>query len=246
MKQKTIGFIVDSSKVDNRKEYRPCAFMSDAQDIANIHASAIGFGYKDLITSSAVWVLSRLKVKYYSHPKWEDTVALTTWHKGREGIMSLRDYELTDTQGNILIAATSSWLIIDPKTRKMLRPDHILGERGLETSFEKDAIAGNCDKIRTNFGSILNKVMEHQVRFSDIDMNAHTNNTKYFEWALDAIDTSVTTSHAVQEFQINFNHEAQLGDIVELSTAQTAPLTYYVEGNCSGKNIFQTIIQFQQ
>ena len=150
MKRLTTRYTLRTSDVDIRKNYKAFAFMSMAQEMANWHASRIGFGYDDLIRDNISWVVSRMRVKYLEAPKWEDEIQFSTWHKGPDGVFSLRDFEVSDAEGRkTLIQATSSWLLIDTLSRRMLRPDHVLGEKSPATALDRDAIAEHCGKLDT-------------------------------------------------------------------------------------------------
>lgn len=248
MKSLSINFSVDTSKADCMQRYLPHSFMADAQEIAHHHATAIGFGYKDLISTNSAWVLSRMKVRYLRAPKWNEQVTLTTWHKGRDGIFSLRDFEICNGEtGEVLIKATSSWLIIDLSTRRMLRTDHTLGERGINTTLQKDAIAEHCQRISVPKEPSAQFCRNVKVLYSDIDMNRHTNNARYMMWALDSIPAETLQNNEIDEFQINFNMESKLNDTITINTCPTSPETYYIEGvSVDGKNIFQTNIKFKK
>ncbi len=244
MKSYTLHTDISSSEVDNKQTFRAFSFMSRTQDIANLHASAIGFGYKDLISSNSAWVLSRMRVKYLKAPKWEDKVSLVTWHKGRDGVFSLRDFEMHDASDDtLMIAATSSWLIIDLASRRMLRPDTVLGDVGVSTSLERDAIEEHCGKLR--FSCEMTQHSSVEVSYSDIDMNAHTNNAKYVEWAFDCIPTNVVLGRLLDEYQINFNRETRLGDKVDLFLGTEDENTFCVEGRLDNTSIFQITIRFK-
>ena len=68
MKSLTTTYRIRTSDVDIRKNYKAFAFMSMAQEMANRHASRIGFGYDDLIRDNISWVVSRMRVKYLEAP----------------------------------------------------------------------------------------------------------------------------------------------------------------------------------
>ena len=245
MKSHTVRYRIQTCDVDIRKSYKAFSFMTQAQEIANYHASSIGFGYSDLIKDNIVWVLSRMKVVCLRSPKWEDEVELTTWHKGREGVFSLRDFEVSGTDGGgPLIQATSSWLLIDVNTRRMLRPDHILGEKSLTTALDRNAIAEACGKLTTPSEG-MELVRTHEVLYSDIDFNAHTNNAKYIEWAFDTLPFEAASNKDIDEFQINFNHETRPGDNVELLCGITGPESFFIEGMCDERSVFQCSIKLK-
>lgn len=243
MNTKTIGYTISSSDVDTGKNYKPFSFMCDAQEAANIHATEIHFGYDDLIRKNCAWVLSRIRVKYLKSPKWGDNVSLTTWHKGRDGIFYLRDFEMKDAAGASLILSTSSWLILNLESRKMIRANHILPDGCFSDVYGGDAIAEHCDRLTAP--EDLKFSMEKEIRYSDIDFNGHANNAKYIEWAFDCINPELLFKSEIDEYQINFTHEARLGDTVGLYLAYIETNSIFIEGTVNNTTIFQTIIKLK-
>lgn len=245
MQSLSIEYNIDTARVDTCKRYRPFSFMSDAQEIANHHASAIGFGYDDLIKGNSAWVLSRMHVRFLRRPSWEEDVRLTTWHKGRDGVLSLRDFEVTDKKGDrILIQATSSWLIIDINSRRMIRPDRLPNSSLGENSLDRDAISTHCGKIAAP--PEMKLIGCHKVLYSDLDFNSHTNNAKYMEWAMDAlynIEPESVIDREIEEYRINFIHESHFGEEI-LIYGGNGPdgRERYIEGRSSSGTIFQTLI----
>ncbi|MDD2643035.1 MAG: acyl-ACP thioesterase domain-containing protein [Bacteroidales bacterium] len=231
---------------DALRHLKPFAFMNTAQELANTHAIQLGFGYNQLIEKELIWVLSRMHVKYLRAPLWQETVSVETWHKGENGIFSLRDFLVSDGDGKPLVLATSSWLVIHARTRRIQRADHIFGPEEIRTQEKRHAIEEPCDKITMPGEALLNYWGVRKVMTSDIDFNQHTNNAKYMEWACDCIPADVVTTFPVDDFSINFNTESRLSDLVELYTAQTDQLTYYIEGRKETRNVFQAEIRFKK
>ena len=111
---------------------KPGAFMDMAQEIAYVSADSLGFGYDDLQRFGTAWVLSRFEIHFLQMPRWKDAVELQTWHKGFEGPFYVRDFRLLGADGQPAVAATSSWLIIDTATRRLLRREHLADKLPLE------------------------------------------------------------------------------------------------------------------
>lgn len=239
-------FEVYTSDADALQHLKANALLCKMQDIANEHASALNFGFDQMIEKCCAWVLSRMKVRFLKEVFWRDQVILRTWHKGTQGVFSLRDFKVFDANDpeKDLILATTSWLIINLDTRRMQRADQIIGEDVIHTAKHEDAIAEVCDKLIAP--KELTPAGAHKVHYSDIDFNLHTNNTKYVEWSLDALDPDFLLKHAIDEFQINFNAESRLGDEVELWTGCFDTNEHYVEGRLAGKNVFQLLIKFKE
>lgn len=77
---------------------------------------------------------------------------------------------------------------------------------------------------------------EHTVSYSDLDINGHTNNSRYVVWAMDCLPGEVTDS-PVKDLYINFVKETLPGDKVQLC-AQNDDSTWYVEGKVADKTCF--------
>ncbi len=239
-----IQYKINTSDVDTNKRCRAFSFMSHAQEIAYMHATAIGFGYSELLKSNSVWVLSRMDVRFLKSPVWDDVVEMETWHKGRDGVFSLRDFEVRNAgTGELLIASTSSWLIMDIGTRRLLRPEHVLGDKGLSTALERDAVPEHCGKLRSPSGMEL--VREKEVLYSDLDFNMHVNNAKYIEWAFDSISPEILMHSSIDSYSINFNHEARLGEKVSLYHAETGEGRHFIEGKIADTTVFLTSINLK-
>ena len=222
---------------------KPASFMNYAQEAAGNHAVYLGFGYDDLIASNTAWILSRVHVVFTDTPKWKDRITLATWHKGLERLFFLRDFILTDDQGRERVKATTSWLILNLETRRLVR-DPGLSEDG---ECKENVIETPADKVVMPKDVEAEHVMDHMVAYSDVDMNAHANNAMYMQWAMDAVDYDIASARPVKEFTINFNHETKPGDKVEIYKARIEEgdgRRVYVEGKVGGQSAFTVEIIF--
>lgn len=217
---------------------KPASFMNLAQEAAGRHAVYLGFGYDDLIVSNTAWILSRVHVQFIDTPQWREDITLTTWHKGLNRLFFLRDFILTDNEGRERVKATTSWLILNLETRRLVR-DPKLVEEG--TVCEENVIETPADKVQMPKDVEPEFVMEHTVAYSDIDTNGHTNNAMYMQWAMDAVNYEVASKMPLKEFTINFNHETKAGEVVKLYRAALEKedgLHVYVEGKIAEVSSF--------
>jgi acyl-ACP thioesterase len=245
MNKYTKSLSVLSSETDANKKLKVYSYLCNTQELANDHAEDLGFGYERLIQDNCAWVLSRLKTKFIQTPVWRDKYTITTWHKGMNGLFSMRDFTAyKDGKDNTpIIIGTSSWLIMDLQTRRLLRAEHVLGEDIFTKAHHEDAIEEPCGKLI--FPKDMEKVTSRKVVLSDIDMNLHTNNAKYMEWAFDVLPIEVAMEREVDEFQINFNKESKAGDTIDFYIANPEENRYLIEGKRENESIFQTAITFK-
>ena len=195
---------------------KPAAFMDLAQEAAGQHAVHLGFGYEDLIKTNTAWILSRVNVKFVDTPMWRDEITLTTWHKGSNRLFFLRDFLVTDKEGRERMKATTSWLVLNLETRRLVRDPKLMEEGTVCT---ENVIETPADKVQMPKDAEIEHIFDHKVAYSDIDMNNHTNNAMYMQWAMDAVDYDLASSRPVKEITINFNHETKAGDLVSIYRA---------------------------
>lgn len=205
------------------------AFMNYAQEIAYRGATQLNFGYDELRTKGTAWVLSRMHFIMNDAPHWRDEVTLNTWHKVLSGPFFLRDFEILDGAGRQLVVCTSSWLVIDTQTRRMVRPDKMEDIVTNKAQCAEDAIEEPCPKIMFPKGVVPEAAGEHRISYSDIDILGHTNNVKYVTWAIDSLDYGEVASRGVKEVFVNFNHETHAGDLVHIFRHLAEDGSWYIE-----------------
>ena len=223
---------------------KPASFMNMAQEAAGCHAVELGFGYDDLIASNTAWILSRVRVDFLDTPLWREDMTLTTWHKGLNRLFFLRDFIMTDVNGKERVKATTSWLVMNLETRRLVRDPKLMEDGTICTD---NAIETPADKVQMPKDKEPVFVMNHLVSYSDVDTNGHTNNAMYMHWAMDAVDYEISSQRPVKSFTINFNHETKPGDLVAISKVvveQEDERHVFVEGKVGNTSAFCVEICF--
>jgi acyl-ACP thioesterase len=216
---------------------KPASFMDMAQEIAYWAAEALGFGYDALQEHRTAWVLSRMHIHFTRIPKWREQADLETWHKGSDGLFFLRDFLLRSPEGEALVECTSSWLVLDIATRRLVRPEALVGMLQVDPGKVEDAIAESAPKILLPRDAEPEPAGEHAVAYADVDINGHTNNARYMVWAMDALPYDTVSSRRVKDVYINFNRETVPGETVVLSRICREDACF-VEGKVAGKSVF--------
>ncbi len=228
------SFAIKCYEVDSAKRLKPTAFMDMAQEMAYQAASAMKFGYYELIQSNLAWVLSRMRFRFLDTPHWEDEVTIRTWHRGAFGPFFVRDFEVVGKDGHRMIEATSSWVVIDVESRRMSHPEDVLPKE--DTACHDFAIETPAGKVMMPRGVEPEYVTTHKVAYSDIDLVGHTNNARYVAWALDCLEFG-GDSIRVDEVEIVFHHEARPGDEIALLKVEKDGWVY-VEGRREETPVF--------
>ena len=244
MNKLTVQYTIPCYDTDASWRLKPVSFMNYAQEMAGVHATKLGFGYDDLIGSNTAWVLARMYIRFDNMPMWKHNYDLTTWHKGLNRLFFVRDFQMTDEQGNVCVAATTSWIVLNLETRRFVRDPQLMDEG---TQCHDDAVEKLADKVQLPKDAEMEFVTEHVVSYSDVDMLGHTNNAMYMHWAMDAVDYEITSKNPLKDVTINFNHETRAGQKVAIyrTTVQAEDgLHVFVEGKVEDKSSFAIEMRF--
>lgn len=211
---------VHSYEVDVSRRLAFDVALKYFQEAAWNHAERLGLGYGSLLARNQVWLLSRLEVVVDDFPEWGQSVTVRTWPRGWKSLLALRDFEILDTGGARLLAGTSGWLMFDLKSRRPQRLEPALAN--LLTFPERQSIG--CDPGRLADSATGSREAEVAVKFSDLDLYDHVNNTTYVRWLLDSYPAAFRRAHTVRSMSINFLAEMNGADVALLTTEASGPL----------------------
>lgn len=235
---------VKSYDVDYTGRLKLASLFNYFQETAGNHATHLGVGYEKLRTRGFFWVLSRAKVHINRSPDWRETVVLTTWPKGQDGLLFMRDFRMLDNRQQTLVTGSTGWLLIDTQHNK----PHPAGDLQLTLPANEHghAIEAPLKKLRQPETPAL--AYERRVLPSDLDVNNHVNNAQYLEWITDCFDIQHAASNAVSAIQVNYVGEAVLGDVVGLYRAgNLSGGSTYIEGvnDTKGSKVVQAVVEWK-
>jgi len=206
----TVIFPVHTYELDPANRLSIPALAGFLQEAAGHNSHALGFSPMQLMERGLTWVLSRLRVRLRELPGWQARVSVQTWPSGLDRLFALRDYRMR-VDGREIGTATSGWLLLEAKSRRPVRPQshpdlqHLLHP-------ERSPAAGLAKLPGAEGGEHPLLERELAVRYSDLDMNLHANNTRYVEWALEAVPPEVLHGKRLAEMDIDFLAEAEQGE----------------------------------
>ena len=247
MNKTTRSFDVPCYMTDGEYRLRASAFMDVAQDMALQGSQELGFGFDKMNAVHMGWVLYRMNFKFLRPVIWREHLTMNTWHKGQEGLVFLRDFELLGSDGERAVVGTSSWVVLDMQNRSFVRNESLPDFVNPDPQNRENAVEAPAPKVVIPAALEKRFVREHTVQYSDTDFNGHTNNVKYVVWAMDCIDREFASTHQVSEVTVNFNRETRLGDKVELHMAEELAdtgRTFWVEGFVEGRQSFAVKIVY--
>ncbi len=220
---------VDYGDADYYKNLKISALFNYFQDIASIHAENLGFGVEFLQKELGVtWVLVKILVKIERLPRLNEDIFLETWPLEPKKLEFERDFIVRDLEGNILVKAISSWIILDLANRELKKTDELPSRLSSYSSVR--AIDGRIGKVKGGQQRI--EVYKKVIGYSDIDINGHLNNSKYIDYITDCFTLEKHGQYSVDSIQVNYISEAFAGDSILLfkDISQLSTGTIYVDG----------------
>jgi acyl-ACP thioesterase len=158
-------------------------------------------------------VISRIKFRISHLPLWGEEITVSTWLKGyNPEKVAWNDYDVRDSQGNSIIQATSSWLLIDLKTGKAVPFSE--GPYRFEISPDLDALPESIELLEPK--GTPRAVLVKEVKYSDVDLNFHVNNCRYSDWVLDAISMEELKERRIRSIQLNYMQQVAYNEKVAL------------------------------
>lgn len=203
------SYQIRSYECDKHRQLRLLTLMNILQDMADTHADRLGLGYDFCRSKKLAWVAGAYHIKIERMPQLHEQIEVTTWPSEELKLAAIRDYEIKDAQGKILVSASTQWVLINFETKRpvALRGNlpcyEIVTQKADNFSFGKIALPENFDICK-----------KFEVRFDDIDVNNHVNNAVYPLWASEAADNDFRLSHNLKEVEIYFKKPALYGDTV--------------------------------
>ena len=225
-----INTCLESSDTDYFRELSMSSAFLYFQDIAAAHAENLGAGVKTLSMQRGVaWIVMRMRVEIDRMPGLDEEIIIETWPRPTAPLYE-RDYRILGKDGDILVKATSIWIIMDLATRDIMK-EHIVKYREIEIHPDC-ALPVKLRQLRAPAPPEL--CYSKHLRYTDIDYNDHVNNTKYVEYSYDCFPLEYHRENRIRAYEINFINEGKHGESIDLLRApygQTPP-----QGECTASS----------
>jgi len=190
---------------------RLCEFF---QETSLVHLREQGLDYMSMIKDDGFTiVISRIKLRISHLPLWGEDIFISAWIKNiNPEKVAWGDYDVRDAQGNSIIQATFSWLLIDLKDGKA-KP-FLDGPYHFEMHPELSALPEGIELLEPD--GMSKTVLVKDVRYSDIDLNNHVNNCRYSDWVLDALSMEELKERKIRSIQLNYMQQVEYNARVAL------------------------------
>lgn len=236
----TRDYPVSVSSLDNYGRVRPSFWFAAMQDTAVAHMEHLGLGKTAL---PVFWVLSRIALTVYQPFPPQTSLQCQTWCAAIRGASPIRMFTFTTAGGKRtsekasgktgnqrerIAEAQSMWVMLDPVTRRIVRPT-AFGDT--ITQLVRDPTLPPPAALPKLSGVSVAPHHTYTVRYSDLDENNHLNNVRAVELVCDTLHLEAQPDW-VSFLQINYTAETRCGETLLLSCGQ--PQTSLNSANNAG------------
>ena len=205
-------FKINSNDVDSNLELRLSNLFRYMQDVASEHCDTFHASHNELNALNYAWVVFRMEVRLSKMPKLDEEIIVSTHPGDKKGFMYPRFFEFYDLKRNLIGTSASMWAIIDRTTRRVvISPkgvNDIPGENDPNDIPLPLKVSGDADIF----------IEDRKVRYSEIDLNGHLNNTQYVEYIMDTHEPSFYKTHRIKQINIDYDKEIREGEVISLFT----------------------------
>ena len=189
--------------IDNKLTLK--ALVDTLQEAAIGHSEQAGYGVNNIKNTHIAWLLLNWKVQIISYPHSNELITIKTWPRIFDKLYSYRDFEVYDSNNNLIAIASSKWFAVDTESKKIRKLTSEIteayGEPITKSVFEepfKNKLTAP-ENLKLNFN--------YTVQRRDIDTNGHVNNLNYIDYALETLDENIFDNSTFKNLEIEYKKE---------------------------------------
>ena len=207
----TQTYDIKDNMVDCQGYLKPSQILFIAQDMGGRHCKELTLSYDDMAARGLFWAVSRHRVQITRLPREGEAISVETWPLPNTRVAYPRSTVAYDEKGRELFRSISLWVLMDRESRSLIVPD----KSGIAV---RGVVRGNELAVPNNLlPAVLSHHDAHTVRFSELDVNGHANNTRYLDWIEDLLPSAFHETHPMKELTICYLSEAREGQHLDLA-----------------------------
>ena len=193
------------------------AILEDLENIAAYHSDSVGYGVNTTDETNFTWLLLDWKVKVIKRPIYGQTLNISTWSRKIVKCYAYRDFEIYDDKGNLCVIASSKWLLINSKERKIAKVEPELAQKYQSEIGKCVFNSPEIEKLKSP--EKFESEILYKVQRKDIDVIGHMHNLCYLDLAYEALPQEVYNKRPFDNIRIMYKKEIKLGETVRCKYA---------------------------
>ena len=223
--------LIRSEQVDMTRRLRMSELFRIMEEASIAHTEELGCTRDRTLDRGLLWIITRQQAEIEELPAYDEEITVRSWQGDMMHVFFPRFYEI-ERAGRVIVRGQALWMLIDEENRQMVMPEDydifIPGRPGSDDmmlapvvipSELREEESGDDGNVREGAGTVIRQDLV--TRFSQVDINGHMNNTRYFDIIDDALYTmdfaSGTEKRVPALVRANYLSELRAGDCFTLT-----------------------------
>ena len=208
--------------------------------VSGMQSIELGVGDKTILENyNLVWIIAGYDIEVIRLPRFGEEITIETEALSYNRLFCYRRFTIYDEAGQDLIHMMTTFVLMDRDSRKVhaVEPEIVAP---YQSEFSKKFIRG------PKYESLEEPVSkDYHVRFYDLDMNGHVNNSKYLDWIFEVMGVDFLTHYIPKKINLKYVKEVRPGGVITSSVERTG-LESKHEIISDGATNAQAIITWQE
>ena len=208
--------------------------------VSGMQSIELGVSDKTILEEhNLVWIITDYDIEVVRLPRFAEEITIETEALSYNRLFCYRRFTIYDETGQELIHMMATFVLMNRDSRKVhaVEPEIVAP---YQSEFDKKLIRG---PKYANLEEPVTK--DYHVRFYDLDMNGHVNNSKYLDWIFEVMGADFLTQYIPKKINLKYVKEVRPGGVITSSVERTG-LESKHEITSDGATNAQAIITWQE
>ena len=208
--------------------------------VSGMQSIELGVSDKAILEDyNLVWIIVEYDIEVVRLPRFAEEITIETEALSYNRLFCYRRFTIYDETGQELIHMLATFVLMDRDSRKVhaVEPEIVAP---YQSDFDKKLIRG------PKYESLEEPISkDYHVRFYDLDMNGHVNNSKYLDWIFEVMGADFLTHYIPKKINLKYVKEVRPGGVITSAVERTG-LESKHEITSDGVTNAQAIITWQE
>ena len=208
--------------------------------VSGMQSIELGVSDKTILEDyNLVWIITEYDIEVVRLPRFAEEITIETEALSYNRLFCYRRFTIYDEAGQEIIRMLVTFVLMDRDSRKVhaVEPEIVAP---YQSDFDKKLIRG------PKYESLDEPISkDYHVRFYDLDMNGHVNNSKYLDWIFEVMGADFLTQYIPKKINLKYVKEVRPGGVITSAVERTG-LESKHEITSDGATNAQAIITWQE
>ena len=184
--------------------------------VSGMQSIELGVSDKTILEDyNLVWIITDYDIEVVRLPRFAEEITIETEALSYNRLFCYRRFTIYDEAGQDLIHMMATFVLMDRDSRKVhaVEPEIVAP---YQSDFDKKLIRG------PKYESLEEPISkDYHVRFYDLDMNGHVNNSKYLDWIFEVMGADFLTQYIPKKINLKYVKEVRPGGVITSAVERT-------------------------